>query len=121
MCVVGRTTDNQQLDRTPSQSAPTAPGCHATGACDQRGPLCSTNAKCNNEVCLHGVFSSIAVKVKIYNMASDSQSDSLETTSTALEDSLNISIENLSYTVRCGFLGRGERTFTFFVYKPRLN
>lgn len=58
-------------------------------------------------------------------MASDSQSDSQETSSTALEDSLNLSFEDLSYTVRHGVFGGGERPFTlfaFFIYKrPHIN
>ncbi|XP_049868328.1 ATP-binding cassette sub-family G member 1-like [Pectinophora gossypiella] len=44
-------------------------------------------------------------------MASDSQSESQETTSTSLvEDSLNISFEDINYTVRHGILAGGRKT-----------
>ncbi|CAH0714524.1 unnamed protein product, partial [Brenthis ino] len=44
-------------------------------------------------------------------MATDSQSDSQETTSTAsVEDSLNITFENICYKVRHGFFARGRKT-----------
>nr|XP_032515198.1 ATP-binding cassette sub-family G member 1-like [Danaus plexippus plexippus] len=45
------------------------------------------------------------------NMASDSQSDSQETNSTALvEDSLNITFEDVCYKVRDLFSGGGRKT-----------
>lgn len=47
------------------------------------------------------------------NMAVDSQCDSQETNSTSsVEDSLNITFENICYKVRHGFFAGGERTFT---------